>query len=541
MCGNFLRRLLCAAIAISFGILLAAASAPAEAALTADSPEVRQAVERGIAYLAANCTSDTRLGACALAGIALLTRGESPDHPTIVRCAEAIQKELGNRDPGKLDETKFDVYSAGLSIIFLVERSPAKHRADVECLLAYLRKIQKPHGGWGYANLRTGDTSMTQYGVLALWKAKNTGFDVPLDPIERAADWLMRTQDPSGAFGYQGQLGTAEHLVAQTGVRPSLTAAGLGSLYACSDLLGVVKKPERRDEPKLPGIKEIEPDAGKPGAAKPKSKVDARALFATAARGNQWFAKNFKVDAGQYNLYYLYAFERYMSLREYCEKTPDKDPQWYGDVAAYLLDKQHKDGSWSGECGVVPDTAFAMLVLMRSMKKSLPYGDGLMIGGRKLPKKLKGATVDEHGQIVPPQPKDLQSLLDDLEKHPDSYDDDSLAPLYKIPDEKAEPLLKKNAALLRRLVSAKSPQVRLAIVKGLLGKTRDLDNVEVLIYAMTDPVPEVVQSAHAALLRIRRNPNAVALPEKFTEAERRAAIEKWKQWYRSIRPEAKFD
>ena len=116
-----------------------------------------------------------------------------------------------------------------------------------------------------------------------------------------------------------------------------------------------------------------------------------------------------------------------------------------------------------------------------------------------------------------------------------------MPPLATLPENKLEPLLKKNAALLRRLVSAKSPQVRLAIVKGLLGKTRNLDHVEVLIYAMTDPVPEVVQAAHAALLRIRRNPNAVALPEKFTEADRRAAIEKWKQWYRSIRPEAKFD
>ena len=73
MRGNSLRRPLCAAIAISFGTLLAAASAAAEAALTADSPEVQQAVERGIAYLAANGTSDTRLGACA--------RGNYPSEP----------------------------------------------------------------------------------------------------------------------------------------------------------------------------------------------------------------------------------------------------------------------------------------------------------------------------------------------------------------------------------------------------------------------------------------------------------------------------
>ena len=50
--------------------------------------------------------------------------------------------------------------------------------------------------------------------------------------------WLIRTQDPSGGFGYQGKIGEGNKLVKQSEVRQSLSAAGLGSVYACSDMLG---------------------------------------------------------------------------------------------------------------------------------------------------------------------------------------------------------------------------------------------------------------------------------------------------------------
>ena len=58
---------------------------------------------------------------------------------------------------------------------------------------------------------------------------------------------------------------------------------------------------------------------------------------------------------------------------------------------------------------------------------------------------------------------------------------------------------------IRQLVGNKSPEARLAAVKAL-GKTRDLDNVETLIYALTDPDPRVVRAANEGLLRIRRVP-----------------------------------
>ncbi len=71
-----------------------------------------------------------------------------------------------------------------------------------------------------------------------------------------------------------------------------------------------------------------------------------------------------------------------------------------------------------------------------------------------------------------------------------------------------------------------------------LAKARDLDNVETLIYALTDPDYRVVRAANDGLLRIRRVPTIVVLPDNFSEEDRRLLVERWKAWYQMIRPSA---
>ncbi len=529
-------------------ISLLGAPGGAEAArLTMKSPEVLQAVDRGIEYLVANGTSDNRLGAYALTGKTLLTYGKKPDHATVADCAAKIQAALKEKshDPEKLTDPPFDIYSTGLAILFLVDRSPEKHRQDISCLLAYLRRRQKPHGGWGYPQMETGDTSMTQYGVLASWKAIKAGFDVPDESVAGVTRWLLRTQDPGGGYGYQGNLGDNFKLVKQSQVRPSLSAAGLGSVYICSSLLGMTKKVKRRDEDLPPALKEIKPRENKRRDAEVASDIDPQLVHAAQDRGNQWFAKNFTVDQGQYNYYYLYAFERYISFREYCEQNAVEDPQWYSDIAAHLLEKQNDNGSWKGACLVVPDTSFALLFLLRSMKADLPnvrnYGEGLLKGGRGLPKDLTKATLDAEGKVVSrPLLGPAEKLLAALKDAETADIDESVDLIEELPADKLEVLMSKHGDIMRKLVDNKSPKARIAIVRSL-GKVRKLDNVEPLIYALTDPVPEVASAANEALNRIRRNPDAVNLPPDFSEEDRRAAIKKWKAWYRSIRPDAKLE
>ena len=176
---------------------------------------------------------------------------------------------------------------------------------------------------------------MTQYGVLSSWEAMQAGFDVPMESIEKVMNWLLHTQDPSGGFGYQGIVSKDATLVSQSEVKPSMTAAGLGSVYICSTMLGLVEKTEKRRGDLPPALKEIKPKEDGKGKAKFKSRIDPKLVREAEARGNQWLEKNYKIDPPGYTHYFLYALERCMSFREFCEQRVEKEPQWYDDGARY--------------------------------------------------------------------------------------------------------------------------------------------------------------------------------------------------------------
>ncbi len=530
-----------ASAAVGWFLLAAAAlAAPTSsaAALTPNSPEVRRAIDAGIKYLESDAARDTRVGAGALVGIALLKRGAPPDHPKIAAAVAQIQQGLEARDPAKVG---FEIYSTGLAIVFLVELDPGKHQSDIDCLMKSLQLCQKPHGGWGYPHLETGDTSMTQYGVLSSWEAAQVGMPMPVDSIEGVTSWLLKTQDPSGGFGYQGALGSGNALVGQSDVKQSTTAAGLGSLYICATLLGIGPKIEKSNDNLPAALKEVKSKEEERNRSKVQTRIDGRLVREAQARGTQWMQANYKIDPPGWTHYYLYALERYMSFMELSERKQEREPRWYDDGARYLIKTQAADGSWQSAAGAVPDTAFAVLFLLRSMKKSLEkaytYGDGTLVGGRGLPKET-GRVEVRGGQVVArPLLGPAEGLLAALENQKIKDSDAAIELLAALPAPDVEAFVAKHGDKIRRLVGNESPETRLAAVRAL-GKTRDLDEVPVLIYALTDPDSDVVRAAHNALLRISRNPTAVHLPEQFTEENRRLAIEKWKTWYRVIRPNA---
>jgi hypothetical protein len=74
-----------------------------------------------------------------------------------------------------------------------------------------------------------------------------------------------------------------------------------------------------------------------------------------------------------------------------------------------------------------------------------------------------------------------------------------------------------------------------------LAKARDFDDAPTLIYALTDPDPDVVREARDGLRRISRKLDGFGMPEKPNETELRQAIDQWKRWYRAVRPDAEFD
>jgi hypothetical protein len=536
-----------------WGVLaLALAPAAALGGLTPKSPEVEASVERGIKFLeSAEAAKDTRIGAIALIGLSLYKQSDKPDHPTVLESARKIRAALGGRDSSKLDPTAFDIYSTGLAIIFLVEVNSVEYRSDIECLLASLRARQKPHGGWGYPHLESGDTSMTQYGALSYWEATRKKIEVPKESIEGVMNWLLRTQDPGGGFGYQGTLGKDNGLVAQNEIRPSMTAAGLGSVYVCSTMLGLADRSEKRSSPLPPGVKEIRPKDEEGEKSKLRTRIDPSRVREAESRANQWLDKNYKIDPPGFTHYYLYALERCMSFKEHCEermgiiKSINPSPKWYDDGANYLIKTQKDDGSWTSGSGVAPDTAFSVLFLLRSMKKVLipihKFGEGTMVGGHGIPKDTSRVEVGRNGSLV------QRSLLDSAAKliselsNPNAKNfDQSVSMIVDLPPDAIDSLSSKHKDFIRQLVGNPSKAARLAAVKTL-GKTRDLDNAEALIFALTDPEGDVVRAANEGLLRTSRSTTLVQLPDEYSEEDRRLVIEKWKAWYRAVRPKAELD
>jgi hypothetical protein len=533
------------------GILLAAMTQKA-AAMTPQSPEVRAAVDKGIAFLASDGgDSMDRLGARALQGYSLLmysyVYGTEPSMVKITAAAEKLHQALGSNDPAQLEKNGWDIYSTGLGIIFLVklyEKTKSQQcRNDIEILLGFLRHSQKPHGGWGYAERTTGDTSMTQYGVLSSWTAKKAGFNVPIDSIEKVATWLLKTQDPSGAFGYQGNIAEGAARVVQSDIRPSMTAAGAGSLYICANFLHLTGEEKKKDDEKLPSaLKEVKQKEKEPAKDRVKSRIDPRAVHDTEALAKKWMDAHSKAkDVQMWVHYYLYALERCMSFREVYENTSEKEPEWYNDGADFLLKSQQSNGTWASQAGMVPDTAFSVLFLMRSTQKAIgvvkPYGAGVMIGGRGIPKSLDNIELRNGNIVARPLLGPAEKLLAALDK-PDARDfDNSVDLLAQLPSDQVERLASKYGDKIRKLVGSKSAEARLAAVRAL-ATTRDLDNVETLIYALTDPDYRVVRAANEGLLRMRRVATVVPLPESFNEEDRRLLVERWKAWYQTIRPSA---
>ena len=504
---------------------------------TPESPEVEAAVQRAIKFLQQD-KLETRLGGKALMGLALVKAGVDHKDAKIKEAADELANAVAT---GKGLEEDNIVYTLGLSIIFLTQLDPQEHAAQIQHLLDRLLKCQKPHGGWGYLARPMGDTSMTQYGVLSMWEASRAGFAVPDEAWERVCNWLLRTQDPSGAFGYQGVDPENYERVAQTGVRHSLAAAGSGSLYICQDHLGLGERQSQRGAAPA-SMRRVEQRGII--TRRRSANVESQRLAAAQQLGNSWFEANYTINppAG-YTYYYMYALERYQSFREAMGGPPEKKP-WYDDGATYLLENQQSDGGWVGECGKSCDTAFGILFLVRSTRKSLIraglLGDGALLAGRGLPR--DGDLVQTQGGEVVAKPlvgpaEHLLTLMEDADNPEYLSAVEGFAELAREADEET---LNKHARRLRELAGSPRPEARVTAVRAL-GRTRDITQVPTLIYALSDPEGEVVQAAVEALRYLSRKPPNSPGTVITDDGSRRAAIEFWKGWYRTLRPDVVWD
>lgn len=519
------------------------------------SPEVRAIIDKGLAFLTKNTRKEQDVGEVALAALCFAKENKK-EHPTIGWALAAMA------EPNHFDYTTN--YVCAVEIMLLSELDSEQHKPKLDTAVAVTLKRQERHGGWGYSRGApmeppgAGDISQTQLVMMALWSAQHAGAQFPKEHMERAANFLLRVQDPSGGWGYQAVDPQSFNRVAQPEVRTSLAVGGLGATLIAADLLhfGVGGFPSAKPKEKpRPSALQVAPDpaTGSPKVREPLTRlVEAGRIDSAIREGFVWVNAHQDIDAKakewEWPCYYLYGRERAESFRDLYVGKREVNPAWYDYGVKFLRDGQDDDGGWGRdkiklEYQRVPQACLALMFLMRSTEKAIikvkNYGDGLLTSGVGLPQDLANARP-ERGKLVDKSISavlDVQALLDD----PDNPEIEKLLEYdtqLKLSDDVSTRASQVDR--LRKLVSHEKYEARMKAVQEL-GKTRDFDNVPVLLYAMTDPDFRVVIEADAALRFISRRFGGVGMPVPPTnEKDARDARESWRQWYRSFKPDAEF-
>lgn len=521
--------------------------------LVPDSPEIQASVEKAVQYLIKSGKGkdkETRPGGQALIALALLKAGVDPEHPMIREAVASIRSKI------QTDRIAFvnPIYEIGISAMFLTELDSELYRPELYYLSWALKYTQQYEGGWGYLtqnepdSKRGGDMSMTQYAVMGAWSMHRCGIEVSQPMMVAAGKWLLHVQAEDGAYAYTSRVDGSGRVTRES-TRPSTTAAGMSGVYVLRDLFEMnsqrsLSNRKYEDDFAPPkAFRKVEPPPGDPsftgGSMKQAQRVFSRSAFQQVQnRGNQWLELRFieSLDKKtQYFFYYLYAFERYCTFRELAENRTDPSPPWYNQIANYLISIQGSDGDWHGGLTKPIDTAYGILVMLRSTKKTLAQGPlrfdgGSMQGGRGLPKSTDQLEIRDGKVVSLTEIGSSEALLEQLDSIGD-WDDRSSELLSNASPLELSELLTLDKDRIMQLLQATTPQARLTVVVTLKS-SGDAKYASVLLYALSDPDPVVASAAQEALLAVFRDLKGKRLPpieDKNYEKVRAEQIEAWKK------------
>ncbi|MEO0479265.1 MAG: prenyltransferase/squalene oxidase repeat-containing protein [Planctomycetota bacterium] len=358
-------------IALALGVSLCAASPDlgAQERRTSGSAsdlitrEVRQSVDRGLAYLAEtqdpngywrqdvgfklnssySVTNENspHIGVTALCLIAFLAGGHVPGRGQYGEVIEnGLDYVLSQVKPdGQILDAGSRMYSHAFATLFLSEVYGMTQREDVRRALQSAVNIivssQNREGGWRYKPFaRESDMSITVCQVLALRSARNVGIAVPAETVVDAERYVRRSavsrgdMDTFGHFGQFDQGGAFRYQLREhSRATFPLTAAGVTTLHAA----GIYEDPV----------------------------IDEAFDYLDGAL-NRFNRQNF----GHYFFYYghYYAVQAYYT-------SGSRFRGYYVDIRDLLIREQRPDGSWP--CRVGPGHAFATAV--SSLILQIPY------------------------------------------------------------------------------------------------------------------------------------------------------------------------
>jgi hypothetical protein len=331
--------------ACAFATLIAGVTAQERLYPGGVTAEVDSAIQRGLAWLARQQGNDGSwresggygtypAAMTGLSGMALVAAGSTPTRGQYwreVRRSTDFLLRCANSSNGLISvpsEEPHTMYGHGFATLYLASiygteedlRTQIRLKGALDRAVELIGSAQSANGGWYYQPGMTSDEgSVTVTQLQALRACRMAGIVVDKRTVDRATDYLRRSQNADGGLRYSLTMSAGGDS------RPAITAAGVVVFYSA-------------------GVYEDQPFVEK-AFRYCQSHIDAT------------------IGTGQHD-YYTHL---YWSQALY-QRGGSAWSDYYGKRAAWLLKQQRKDGSWSGEgVGNIYGTAVALTTLQ------LPY------------------------------------------------------------------------------------------------------------------------------------------------------------------------
>lgn len=208
-------------------------------------PAARLAIDQGLAWLAAQQETDgsfggkshygRHVGITGLAGMAFMSEGSVPGRgrygPAIEGCVRFVLNNCSESGLLAAETSHGPMYGHGFATLFLAEIYGMTRDPRIgETLRKATRLIvatQNAEGGWRYQPVRAdADLSVTVCEIMALRSARNAGVFVEKSTIDRAIEYVMKSQNPDGGFRYMLNTGGSAFARSAAGVA-ALQYAGI--------------------------------------------------------------------------------------------------------------------------------------------------------------------------------------------------------------------------------------------------------------------------------------------------------------------------
>ena len=308
------------------------ATAPVSRADTTDSGKVRiaeidarteRAIDNGLRYLAKCQRPDGSWGGgnyrgatTSLALMAFMLKGHFPDKGEHGKMLDKGLKFLLKRLKDGGGYVGGSMYEHGLATLALSEAWGMSQRKEIRDALKksvdVILRSQNSQGGWRYRPVPLdADLSVTVMQIVALNSAKEAGIYVPDKTIERATQYVLKLQHPSGGFGYSSPNSPGF----------ARSAAGVMSLQMCG---------------------------------KHKSKAVKKGLAWLDQQPDKIFTKGER----------FYYYGHYYAIQAMYQAGDERYQKWYPKIRNALLKRQRPDGSWVGGGGGGGSYGTAMSILI---------------------------------------------------------------------------------------------------------------------------------------------------------------------------------